>query len=115
MKNIPQKILNYIKDLNNVDSYNELTKIMGFTTKAASDILNIKTFDDLIFTPHRVVPKAIQCYKEFNNGKWISVVGGGTGLYGDGKSTFEVLTSDINDPVGHLSKEEVTHEMLKLQ
>ena len=116
MKNIPHKILTHIKDLNTVEAYNELTKIMGFTSKESSHILNVKTFDDLIFDEHKVVPKAIHSYKEFSNGNWISIVGGGTGLYGDGVNTFEVLTSKgQSEALGHLSKEEVTREMLKLQ
>lgn len=116
MKNIPHKILSHIKDLNNVEAYNELTKIMGFTPKESSHILNVKTFDDLIFNEHTVVPNAIQSYKGFSNGNWISIVGGGTGLYGDGVDTFEVLTSKgQSEALGHLSKEEVTREMLKLQ
>ena len=115
MKNIPHKILTHIKDLNTVEAYNELTKIMGFTPKESSHILNVKTFDDLILGNHMVVPNAIQSYNVFSNGNWMSVVGGGTGLYGDGTNTFEVLTSKESDPLAHLSKEEVTQEMLKLQ
>ena len=46
---------------------------------------------------------------------WFSVVGGGSGLYGDGVSTFEVLADGMDDPLTYLSKEQVTHLMLKRQ
>ena len=113
---VPKKIKDYIKDMDKVDAYDSLINIMGYTEAETKHILKIITFNDLKFQPHSVVPNAIRTYVEFPNKKWISVVGGGTGLYGDGVSTFEVLSSDNEDnPLSYLSKEEVTIELLKLQ
>jgi hypothetical protein len=77
----------------------------------------IKTFEDLKFTSHRVVPGAVHAFMEFPQGQWISVVGGGkSSLYGDGKTTFEVLSSkDEDNPLGHQTKDEVSSIMADLQ
>jgi hypothetical protein len=51
----------------------------------------------------------------FRGSGWISVVGGPS-LYGDGVTTFEVMSSLTDDNVlDYLSKEEVTEHMLELQ
>ena len=42
-------------------------------------------------------------------------VGGGEGLYGSGKTTFEVLTSQAEDVEGHIGKDRVTEILLELQ
>jgi len=114
MKKVPNKIREYIKDLNNKESFHVLTTAMGFTTREAADILDVYIFDDLQFNPHGVIPRAIQAGLNFGD-KWISVVGGGEGLYGDGETTFEVLTSEVEDVEGHIEKERVTEILLELQ
>ena len=115
MKKVPNKIREYIKDLNNKESFHILTTAMGFTTREAGDILNVYIFDDLQFNPHGVVPGAVQA-THFNFGdKYISVVGGGEGLYGNGETSFEVLTSEADDVEGHIGKERVTEILLELQ
>jgi hypothetical protein len=45
---------------------------------------------DLNFLPHGTVNGGVQCKIKTDNGYTISIVGGGHGLYGDGKTTFEV-------------------------
>jgi|694.fasta_scaffold19185_16 hypothetical protein len=77
----------------------------------------VKTFDDLVFKPHRNYFNvgAIHAVMEFPNGHAISVVGGGTGLYGDGETTFEVWTSWQEDVQGYCTKDEVTELMLLTQ
>ena len=45
---------------------------------------------DLNFIPHGTVKGGVQCKIDTDNGYTISIVGGGLGLYGDGKTTFEV-------------------------
>ena len=76
------------------------------------------TFKDLDFQPHvmaSVNPGAVQAKFTFPNGSWISVVGGGIGLYGDGVNTFEIMSSLTDSDVeGWLTPEEVTEHMLKL-
>ena len=79
---------------------------------------DIKMFSDLTFGPHKVVPQGVQSILNFENGYFVSVVGGGVGLYGDGESSFEVGFNDISgefEVVGHLSPEEVTELMVELQ
>jgi hypothetical protein len=80
----------------------------------------MKTFKDLEFKDH-FIPGAVQSYFEFDNGKFISVVGGkkGCGLYGDGINTFEIMDSitekEDSSVIGWLSKIEITERMLELQ
>jgi len=73
-----------------------------------------KIFNDLEFHPHRNGLGGKQAIMNFDNGHRISVVGGGMG-YGDGVNTFEIWRSCDCDVKGHLTKEEVTEEMLELQ
>jgi len=89
----------------------------------------IKMFDDIVFKPHhfsdmRGMEDAISGVLEFDNGYFASVVGGGTGLYGDGVTTFEIGFEDLDennsptgkiDVIGWLSKGEITDEMIRIQ
>ena len=78
----------------------------------------IKIFSDLKFGKHGVVPGAVEASLEFDNGEFVSVVGGGEGLYGDGKTSFEVgfnSESGQFEVVGWLSTEQVTELMLDIQ
>jgi hypothetical protein len=63
----------------------------------------IKTFDDLKFFGHRVINGAKHAFMEFPNGEWISVVGGPS-LYGDGETTFEVLSSQNEAEPSHINQ-----------
>jgi hypothetical protein len=74
----------------------------------------VKTFDDLEFKPHEL-KGAVHAVMTFPNGHRISVVGGGRGLYGDGVNTFEIWRSCDGDVKGHLTKDDVTDQMLELQ
>ena len=49
----------------------------------------MKTFDDLVFKPHAIGRGAVQATLDLGNDIEVSVVGG-PGLYGDGKTSFEV-------------------------
>ena len=73
------------------------------------------TFEDLEFKPHGNIGGATHAKMTFENGHKISVVGGGMGLYGDGVNTFEIWRSCDEDIKGHLTKEEVTEQMIELQ
>jgi|ETNvirenome_6_85_1030632.scaffolds.fasta_scaffold06547_3 hypothetical protein len=120
MKHIPKEIIDYIKDKDSVESYRDLVDLMGFTEDEASNILGVKTFKDLKFKPHNVVPNAFAAVVYFplednGEGGWFSVVGGGSGLYGDGVSSFEVFAEGMDDPLTYLSKEQVTKSMLDRQ
>ena len=124
MKNIPTDIIQYIKDKDAVQSYSELVELMGFTEEEASNILGVKTFKDLKFKPHHVVPNGVAAVEYFpfsdkGEGGWFSVVGGGrsggSGLYGDGVTSFELYAEGMDNPLTYLSKEQVTKEMLERQ
>ena len=78
----------------------------------------MKTFDDLKFRPHELGGDRVQAKLDLGNDIEVSVVGG-FGLYGDGKTTFEVVAfyktlgkfvpmPDGEDVSGYNSKEEVT-------
>jgi len=80
-----------------------------------NEMSKIKTFKDLEFYPHSVVKGGVHAFMEFPGGGWISVVGG-DGVYGDGKTTFEVLSSqNEEEPAGYQSKEEVSKIMADIQ
>ena len=49
----------------------------------------MKTFDDLVFRPHAIGRGAVQARLDLGNDIEVSVVGG-PGLYGNGKTSFEV-------------------------
>lgn len=61
----------------------------------------MKTFEDLEFKPHPNGMGGKLAQMELGNGYKISVVGGGKGLYGNGKTTFEVA---IFDRMGEMIK-----------
>lgn len=78
----------------------------------------MKTFDDLVFKPHVLGGNRVQSRLDLGNDIEVSVVGG-DGLYGNGKTTFEVAAfyktlnkfvpmPDGDDVSGWNSKEEVT-------
>jgi hypothetical protein len=78
----------------------------------------MKTFDDLKFRPHELGGDRVQAKLDLGNDILVSVVGG-PGLYGDGKTTFEVAAyyktlgnfvpmPDGDDVSGWNSKEQVT-------
>ena len=86
----------------------------------------VKTFNDLVFGPHRIAEgypddmqdfmgfrNCIHATMKFDNGNTISVVGGGP-LYGDGVDTFEVMDYE-GEVHGYLTKSEVTKLMSEAQ
>ena len=78
----------------------------------------MKTFKDLKFETHALDKTAICCLIEFNNGEWISVIGGSS-FYGDGVVSFEIMSSSTENTKrgvkGWLSKEQVSNHMKYLQ
>jgi len=78
----------------------------------------MKTFKDLHFRSHKNVKGGVHALLNFDNGTYISVVGGPDFLYGNGVSSFEVkstVTDKRNDVSGWLSKSQVTSRMRYLQ
>lgn len=77
-------------------------------------------FENLEFKPHpnpwMAEKGGIQATGHFPiNGKWYSIVGGADGLYGDGKTTFEVWGDDMEDVMGWLTKDEVEEWLIQMQ
>lgn len=72
----------------------------------------MKTFDDLKFKLHPNGMGGILGQMELGNGYKISVVGGGKGLYGDGKTTFEVA---VFDRIGEMIKLDENDQVLGWQ
>jgi hypothetical protein len=78
----------------------------------------MKTFDDLVFKEHAVGRGAVQATLDLGNDIEVSVVGG-DGMYGNGKTSFEVAgwyktlgkivpTPNGDNVSGWNTKEEVT-------
>jgi hypothetical protein len=85
----------------------------------------MKTFDDLVFKTHPIGKGAVQAKLDLGNDIEISVVGG-NGLYGNGKTTFEVAAfyktlgkfvpfEDDENVSGWNSKEQVTKIINRLE
>ena len=122
---IKEKVDIYKETYKKVDFVLELMDSFNLNKKDIRFLIpNIKMFDDIVFKPHPLsdVPAmgdAIIGVLEFDNGYFASVVGGGTGLYGDGVTTFEIGFEDLEtgniDVIGWLSKGEITDEMIRIQ
>ena len=114
-----EKMVNHLSGESIKVKYNILKNDGAHTDEEIKEICpEIKIFSDLKFTPHSVVPKAVMSSLDFDNNHFVSVVGGGEGLYGDGVTTFEVGFPDEADGIaveGYLSPEEVTELMLHIQ
>ena len=78
----------------------------------------IPTFRDIVFKPHNMVEGGVQGIVKLPNDITVSVVGGGTGLYGDGETTFEVAAwegdngkwiplGDHDDVKGYQDKDDI--------
>jgi hypothetical protein len=70
----------------------------------------LKFPEDFTGKPHRVVPGAYQWLFEYNNDtdEMISIVGGGSGLYGDGITTFEMWdTKNMDEPQGYMTTDDI--------
>jgi hypothetical protein len=85
----------------------------------------MKTFDDLVFEPHPLGRGAVMAKLDLGNDIEVSVVGG-PGLYGNGKTSFEVAAfyqtldklvpmPDGEDVSGWNSKEQVTRIINRLE
>lgn len=61
---------------------------------------------------HPIVPNATQWLLHDSKGNVIiSIVGGGTGLYGNGTSTFEMYDFSEDGPKGWLSKIDINEHL----
>lgn len=72
----------------------------------------IKFPDDFEQRAHPVIPMAKQWrWPNWDDTK-ISIVGGGTGLYGDGKRTFEMWDYDEEQPRGYMTATEINEYLV---
>jgi len=78
---------------------------------------NLK-WEDLKFEHHRALPSnefGVQCRIDFENGEWCSIVGGEKSFYGDGKTSFEIMSSSTektrNGVKGWLSRVQVVRHL----
>lgn len=62
---------------------------------------------------HQIIPNAFQWRPIKENKTFISVVGGGQGLYGDGKDTFEIMID--YDVIGWLSEHEINERLKEIE
>ena len=122
MEKVEEKLLEYLNDKPNYEKFKILHNEMGYDLDFIKKLYpkELKTFSDLKFGKHgnTWMVGAIQAILNFDNGHFVSVVGGGNGLYGDGVKTFEVgypLPGDSIDVEGWLSPEEVTTLMINIQ
>ena len=81
----------------------------------------MKTFKDLEFKAHRSLEGGVHAKMQFDNGSWISVVGGGDGqfLKGNGTTSFEIM-SNVTEKTGlgvegWLTPSKITERMRWLQ
>ena len=72
-------------------------------------------WSDLKFEKHPRVENGVMCKFYCDNGEWISIVGGKEFLYGDGVTTFEILSSSTEKTKrivkGWLSKTQVLRHL----
>ena len=81
----------------------------------------MKTFKHLEFKAHGSVEDGVHAFMEFDNGSWISVIGGGSGqlLKGNGTTSFEIM-SNVTEKTGlgvegWLTPAKITERMRWLQ
>lgn len=119
-----EKLRTYLWDKSDYEKLDILFNENGFDVDFIKKVYPnlIKTFSDLKFKPHPnnwMGENAVQAVLDFENGHWISVVGGASGLYGDGVNTFEIgfPISGVGDMdvIGYLTPEDITEEIFKIQ
>lgn len=122
MEKLTQKLLTYLSDKPNYEKFSILHNEMGYDFNFIKELYpnDLKTFEDLNFKqhPNNWMEGAVQAWLDFDNGHFVSVVGGGYGLYGDGYKTFEVgftLPDGNIDVEGWLPPEQVTRLMFQIQ
>ncbi len=121
IKTYKEKLKEKLKEKPNYEKFSILIS-MGHDYNFIKELYfdELKTFEDLKFKkhPNSFLEHGKQALMNFDNGHFVSVVGGSKGLYGDGVNTFEVgfpLPGDSIDVAGWLSPEEVSELMFKIQ
>ncbi len=120
-----EKLKDYLKDKPNYEKFDILYNEMSYGIEEIKNIYpeDLKTFEDLVFKRHgnefMAMQGAVQSFLRFDNDHWVSVVGGASGLYGDGMKTFEVgyplNSEDDMDVASWRTIDEVTKIMFMIQ
>lgn len=72
----------------------------------------LKFPEDFKAKSHQIIPGAKQWLIETPDETFISIVGGGFGLHGDGVRTFEMWdTRNMHDPQGYMTTEEINEHL----
>lgn len=108
-------------DMDSFERYETVINRMNLTPDQVADIFNFMLFDELEFNDHEFIDGAVQCYLEFVNGNYISVIGGGDEgfLYGNGRTTFEIkstMTDKTEEGIlGYQTIDKLNHHLILLQ
>jgi hypothetical protein len=119
-----EKLRSYLGDKPDYEKLDILFNENGFDIDFIKQIYPylIKTFRDLEFklhpNSHGLYDKGVLATLNFDNGHWISVIGGAMGMYGDGVNTFEIgypVSENDMDVMPYMSPEKITEEIFKIQ
>jgi hypothetical protein len=68
----------------------------------------LKFPEDFTKIPHQIIPGANQWLFKTTDKWYISIVGGGIGIHGDGVTTFEMWdTKNMHDPQGYMTTDDI--------
>jgi hypothetical protein len=119
-----KKLKDYLDDKPNYEKFDILYNEMSYDLDFIKNIYpnELKTFQDLEFKPHPnnhdLYGKGVLAKLNFDNGHWVSVIGGDIGMYGDGVNTFEIgypVSENDMDVIGYMTPKEVTEMMFQIQ
>lgn len=119
-----EKLRSYLGDKPDYEKLDILFNENGFDIDFIRQIYPylIKTFSDLEFKPHPnnygLYDKGVLATLNFDNGHWISVIGGPMGMYGDGVNTFELgypISENDMDIIAYMTPEDITEEIFNIQ
>ena len=106
-------------DMDTYERYETVINRMIFTPDQVADIFNFMLFDELEFQTHPYDPDGVWCNVQFDNDNYISIVGGAEGFYGNGTTTFEIMSTFTEmQPEGILPYQTIAklnHHLILLQ
>jgi hypothetical protein len=119
-----KKLKDYLDEKPNYEKFDILYNEMSYDLDFIKNLYpnELKTFHDLEFKPHPnnygLYDKGVLATLNFDNGHWISVIGGAMGMYGDGVNTFEIgypVSENDMDIIEYMTPEGITEEIFKIQ
>jgi hypothetical protein len=121
IKKIRDKIYDiFLKaDMDAYERYDTVINRMNLTPDQVADIFNFILFDELEFETHPYDDEAVWCNVEFDNDNYISIVGGGSTMYGNGTTTFEIKSTftDMTEEgvIAYATIDKLNHHLILLQ